>query len=108
MPGYRARRNTLHMNVTEFQRAGTLLRERGVLIREQDYKEHAFSSWQVVVSFNPARRLVWDGKEGWYIVEEETSKVLNGQPVWRDLWIDRHPKVQSLESAVDALVSRQS
>jgi hypothetical protein len=95
------------MNVTEFQRAVALLRERGESIRSQEYREREFGSWYVVVSVKPARRLVWDGKDGWYVVEEETSERFNGLPVWRDLWIDRHPKIQSLEKAVDALLSRR-
>ncbi len=93
------------MNSTEYQRAITLLAAQGMAVSQQEYSERDFGSWFVVTSTRPARRLVWDGKERWYTVEEETDAQFNGLPVWRELWIARNPTTQSLETAVNALLA---
>lgn len=94
------------MNSNEYQRAAALFASLGLRVAGQEYSERAFGSWYLVASMQPARRLVWDGKERWYVVEEDTAERFNGLPVWRELWIDRSPRADSLEKALDALLSR--
>ena len=94
------------MDRNQYQRALELLTHRGVGVQSQEYSERSFGSWYVVASIQPARRLVWDGKERWLIVEEEAAERFNGLPVWNELWIERSPHTQSVEQALNALCSK--
>jgi hypothetical protein len=91
------------MNHAEYQRATQLLVERGIHVQSLEYSERSFGSWYLVASTQPPRRLVWDGKEKWLVVEEETEERFNGLPVWRELWLERNTKPQSIELAVTVL-----
>lgn len=95
------------MNRTAYQRASQLVAQRGQRVQSQEYSEQSFGSWYLVASMQPPRRLVWDGKERWLVVEEETGERLNGLPVWRELWLERNPQTQSVEQAVTALCSKE-
>ena len=93
------------MSCTDYHRVVEHLDSLGVGISMQEYSEQTFGSWFVVTSTSPARRLVWEGKERWYVVEEETTQHFNGLPVWHELWISRGSKVRSLDAALDALLN---
>lgn len=47
-------------------------------------------------------RIVWDGKDGWVIIQHETSERFQGMMVWKDLWTGR----ERHEQTVDFIVSK--
>lgn len=90
------------MNRDDFESAVSAVRERvGVL--ESDYSEQSFGSWNITVSTGPVRRLVWDGKESWLIVQKQISLVTTGPPSWEDSWVKRGASSQNLAEAVERL-----
>lgn len=93
------------MSRAQFHRVVELLASFGIGISAQEYSEQAFGSWFVVASTSPVRRVVWDGKERWYVVEEKTTQQFNGLPVWRELWISRTPASGTVDLAVGALLN---
>jgi|GEM_PF-5466092 hypothetical protein len=72
-------------------------------IEISDYNEQAFGSWHITLNTSPRRRLVWDGKEHWLVVEEEISKTFSGLNKWKDIWIDRHPRNDSVQIGIKLL-----
>jgi len=75
----------------------------GAEIAACEYSPQSFGSWHVTVLSVPRRRLLWDGKERWYVVEQETSEQWNGMPKWSALWIDRNPNAQAAVVAIQML-----
>ena len=94
------------MNQVEYQRATKLLVERGMSVQSQEYSERTFGSWYLVASTQPPRRLVWDGKEQWLLVEEESTERFNGLPVWRELWLKRNADPKNIDLALNVLCSK--
>ena len=91
------------MDKQAFKRAQELLVAAGLKIDEAGYDPSTFGSWLVAVHAMPRHRLVWDGKDGWFIVQRETSRMLNGLRVWKDLWIASEEKDLVVELAVNQL-----
>ena len=94
------------MDQAEYHRATQLLVERGVSLQSHEYNERSFGSWCLVASTQPPRRIVWDGKEQWLVVEEETAEQFNGLPVWRELWLKRNANPKNIEQALSVLCSK--
>jgi hypothetical protein len=91
------------MNQSDFQRLQQLLSVNGFPILEANYSRDSFGSWHVTLSTTPRRRVIWDGKDGWLILQEKTEERFGDDFVWRDLWIERTPADQTCEPAVEAL-----
>lgn len=91
------------MNETDFTHVQILLRERGFAVSAARYDPQAFGSWHVDVVATPPLRIVWDGRDCWQIVQDETSEVFNGLSVWRDIWIGKTRSEQTPERAVEVL-----
>ena len=70
-----------------------------------EYNRKAFGSWYVEIASTPPLRLVWDGKDGWLILQERTDEMFNGQPVWKDLEVIKSSAEQTPERAL-SLVER--
>jgi hypothetical protein len=83
-----------------FDNVRSLLRELGLRISEAEYAAEDFGSWFVTLEVDPPLRVVWDGKDGWLIVERLTDRGRRGEPVWENLWIARDAMEQTAESAV--------
>ncbi len=68
-----------------------LLRKEGLAVRDSTFHAEAFGSWWIELATEPSLRLVWDGKEGWAIVQT-FSEVPSRKNRWDDRWIgrDRH------------------
>jgi hypothetical protein len=98
--------NSERMNQDDFRRLQQLVRDAGFLIVEAVYSRESFGSWYVKVSSTPRRRVIWDGKDGWLIVQEETEERFGYDFVWRDFWIGRAPIDQTCEAALEALRRR--
>jgi hypothetical protein len=92
------------MNKPTFEQVLKEIQKANVAIGENEYFEKSFGSWFVTVQTNPKRRLVWDGKESWYIVQEESEEKIQGSDGWKDLWTDRHPKHNSALVGIDKLL----
>jgi hypothetical protein len=65
-------------NRNDFIRLQQRLQDAGLAIDEAEYWQTLFGSWHVTVKTNPRRRVMWDGKEGWLLLQEETEGALVG------------------------------
>ena len=88
------------MTKEDFERTSELLRHRGFTVGESSYDPKAFGSWYVCVVRQPRLRIVWDGKDGWAIVQQETSERFQGMTVWEDLWVGQERQTQTPEFVV--------
>jgi hypothetical protein len=82
----------LKMNRSAFESMVAEVRSTGVGVLEAEYFAQHFGSWHVSVEADPRRRLVWDGKEEWYVGEVGRRSDLQETDSWEDVWIDRAPK----------------
>ncbi len=92
------------MNATDFADTEALLRHSGYTITAARYHSQAFGSWYIQVAATPPLRVVWDGKDRWLILEEETTEVFNGSTVWRDLWIGKTRSDQTPRRALARII----
>jgi hypothetical protein len=67
------------------------------------YSPESFGSWVVTAATSPIRRLVWDGKESWLIVQKTISLDGSSAVVWEDSWIKRSAGPENLSEAVEAI-----
>jgi hypothetical protein len=72
-------------------------------VEKSEYREKAFGSWHITLMTVPKRRLVWDGKERWCVVQEETTERFSDMSKWEDIWIDRHPRNDSIQIGIKFL-----
>lgn len=91
------------MTEPDFRTTAELLKGEGFSTTER-YDAEAFGSWLVEVKVDPRLRVVWDGKDGWLIVQRKTTELFDGQPVWDDLWVARDPDEQSPEAALKVVL----
>lgn len=73
-------------------------------IIESEYHSEAFGSWYISINSKPNRRIVWDGKENWLLIEEKTDERYNNLYVWKELWISRKPPTNDLFVAIDKII----
>jgi hypothetical protein len=64
---------------------------------ESRYDETALGSWIVVVDDPPAR-VVWDGRERWLVLQEQTAEG------WADVWLARAESDQTTDAVTEQLV----
>jgi hypothetical protein len=76
---------------TLYERTRALLAERGFVEEETRYDEEAFGSWLISVDDKPRLRILWDGRDGWLIIQGELLRVRPDDP-WTDLWIGKQPE----------------
>ena len=98
--------NDKGMTAADFEAVQALLSRHGLVIDEARYHGRAFGSWTVQVSTRPPLRFVWDGKEAWLTLEQETEQVRAGIRIWRTLWSAESQSKQNPEDAVAALLSQ--
>jgi hypothetical protein len=94
------------MDVAAFELAQRAAVECGLAVGPSLYSPQNFGSWFVTVKTSPRRRLVWDGKEEWYVIEEESEEMFNGLAVWRELWVEKAPTHAKTAVAIDILCGR--
>ena len=94
------------MDASTHKEALDLIRAAGLEISESEYSPKTFGSWYIAVQTKPRRRLIWDGKEQWYTVEEETAERFNGRSVWRPLWTQRSPARRDLDTGIKYLTKK--
>lgn len=93
-----------------FERTRALLKERGFTEDELDpYTGQSFGSWYVTVVHQPRLRIIWDGKDGWMIIQRETNRPYHWDPLrkeWDVLWVAKRPEEDAAaEEVVNALES---
>jgi hypothetical protein len=88
------------MTREDFDRTCELLRGRGFVVEQSSYDHQCFGSWWVSVAHHPPLRIVWGGKDGWAVVQRQTSKRFQGLPIWQDLWVGRDCAAQTADFAV--------
>jgi len=88
------------MTEEDFLRSQEVLRDAGYEIKTAGYDEQLFGSWAIEVTRAglPRQQVVWDGKDGWLIVQAFAS---NGS--WMDKWIGRKKSEQTAEAALAQL-----
>lgn len=69
-----------HFN--EFQKS---INDEGMQILDAQYHASCFGSWHIAVNTQPRRRIVWEGKESTWLIQQETSKLFAAMPEWEDL-----------------------
>jgi len=74
------------MSESQYKNAVAMFQREFVDVEESGYRNEVFGSWWLTVKSSPPIRLVWDGKEGWLVVQRQTDRMFNGMPVWEDLW----------------------
>jgi hypothetical protein len=91
------------MNQDDFHRLQQLLRDTGFAVVDAACSGASFGSWHVTVSTTPRRRVVWDGRDGWLILQDETERPVRNNLIWHDVWIAKGLAEQTCEAALDAL-----
>jgi hypothetical protein len=74
----------------------TALRAHGFREVESRHDEAAFGSWLIVVD-DPPVRVVWDGKEHWLVVQQQTGDE------WADMWLAREEADQTSNAVAEQL-----
>lgn len=63
------------------------LTDSGLKVLIAKYHSATFGSFYIELKASPDCRLVWDGKDAWFVVQEKTNELFNGIPVWNDIWV---------------------
>lgn len=119
------------MTLKDFERSCETLTERGFTVEKAEYLHEAFGSWSLQFSSKsvPSHLLIWDGRDGWLILQSqrpENERTIHVTPeelrrmsyeegtttyaqrkaeAWEDKWIGRRSKEQSLDRALQELSS---
>ena len=88
------------MTKEDFELTRELLRGHGFTVEGAACDPAHFGSWWVSVAHKPPLRIVWDGKDGWVVVQRETGERFQGRPVWEDVWIGRDRETQTVALVV--------
>jgi hypothetical protein len=96
------------MNKRTFKAVSRLLTEAGLDITERRYDRQAFGSWFIEMETDPSLRVVWDGKDGWLIVQEKTDEIFNDQPVWKEIDVVKDTNAQTPETAISLVIKALS
>jgi hypothetical protein len=101
----RLRQETRHCaGRSGFDAVRSLVESTGLIIEEAEYHHLAFGSWVIRVDHVPPLRLVWDGKDGWAILEVETPELQAGEPIWKPVWTGRGKDEQTAIDVLKVLV----
>jgi hypothetical protein len=96
------------MNKNDFENTQAALVQAGFTVEDASFSTENFGTWIIVVSTAPRTRVVWDGKDGWLVVETETTRMFAGARVWDEAAIFRDAKDHTGARAVDAVREAQS
>jgi hypothetical protein len=87
---------------TLYEQTRVLLGERGFVESETRYDEEAFGSWLIALENRPRLRILWDGRDGWLVIQGELLHVRPEVP-WTDLWMGKQSEDASASAVVTAL-----
>ena len=88
------------MTEEDFRCSEELFRRAGFRVNDCRYEEEQFGSWWIELSREglPRQRVVWDGREGWLLIE-----VFASSGTWMDKWIGREKSEQTASAALAQL-----
>ena len=78
------------VGVPEYEEVRRELSTAGFREAATRYDEASFGSWFVVIDQQPRLRIVWDGKDGWLILQRA-----DGAGGWDVVWVARHEDEQT-------------
>jgi hypothetical protein len=79
------------MNRSAYDETLALLAAAGLRTLDSRYDDQASGSWWIEVGATPPRRIVWDGKDRWAIVQvARGQRSAEDVDLWEDRWIGRH------------------
>ena len=88
------------MDANIFESAKLLLSEEGFQVTQARYHAREFGSWYIVANATPPVRILWDGKDGWLVVQTQSDESLKSPPEWVDAWIERDRERQTLANLI--------
>lgn len=94
------------MNHEAFEETKKQILASGVSVADARYLPATFGSWHIAIQTDPRSRIVWDGKDKWLVVEEETTEMFNGLRVWKERWLVRNPNVEDMKTGIRKLPER--
>jgi hypothetical protein len=69
-----------------------LLEKQSQRIVDARYEPEAFNSWCVIVGGTPRLSIVWNGKDGWLEIQQETERIYGGQKMWDTVWVAKEAR----------------
>jgi len=92
------------MNREAFELVKSKVIAEHITIKDAAYHQSSFGSWYITIKTDPDFRLVYDGKENWLLVEQETEEIFNGMSIWSEVWIARDPTDMDLLTGIAKLI----
>ena len=86
--------------MTTLIRAKQLLEQGSVEVQDAPEGVGPFGSWHLVLHATPPLRLMWDGKDQWFVIEQWTLNPADGQSEWKGVWAGPQGRDQDPEPAV--------
>ena len=83
------------MNRSAYDETIAVLSASGLTPRSHRYEDSVFGSWWIEVDANPLLRIIWDGKDGWAVVQCAGKGRRADENAWEDSWIGRKPEEQT-------------
>jgi hypothetical protein len=84
------------MDQTTFEQIMNSISSAGFVIETvENHESNGFGSWYLVIRAEPRHRIVWDGKDGWLLIEREIGPAMQGFAEWDTVWIGRDSREQS-------------
>jgi hypothetical protein len=93
------------MNQIRFNEYRQAIHDDGMQIVDAEYHTACFGSWHIAVNTQPHRRIVWDGKESIWSIQQETKKPFAGMEFWTDLCVIDQAKELPITSVLEILRS---
>jgi hypothetical protein len=91
------------VGAVSFEQAREALREAGLRERSAEYSQQTFGSWWIEAEGTRSFRVVWDGHEGWLVLQAGSPE---GR--WTDLWLAREGADQSSGALLRAIASAEN
>lgn len=94
------------MDRSVFQAILILIKAAALEVEDALYENGVTDHWCIAVNTTPRRRVVWDGKERRFYVQQETARMLGGKTEWDDIAVASAPEHLSAEWAIGRLRGR--
>lgn len=91
------------LGAVQFEQFRERLRDAGLNERAAHYDDASFGSWYIEIEAKRSLRVVWDGKDGWLILQGK-----NVEGGWEDLWIAKTEAEQTPSAIVHHIGSLES
>lgn len=92
------------MNELYFIATKKRFEEAGLKIINSEYHSSAFGSCYIELIAKPNCRFVWDGKDGWFVIQQETEEVYYGSRVWKEVWTSEKSEETGYQQAFEKTI----